>query len=115
MGSVLTRLEAASVCYRVVVRHNLVFEIQSVNSTDSGKIEDDPLEVSTQLARNNQVNGRLDGEYDFETFEAARYFATLCTEFLEKLCQRSSQALEELERPKSGPWKNPFIPRTDNS
>jgi|GEM_PF-1993451 len=106
--------EEASVCYRVVVRHNLVFEIQSVSSSESAGIEDDPLEVSTQLARNNQVNGRLDGEYDFETFEAARYFAKLCTEFLEKLCERSAQALDKLERSDGAAWKNPFIPRSEN-
>lgn len=115
MGSVLTKTEARSVCYRVVVRHNLVLEIQSVNAIKCGEMEDDPLEVSTQLARNNKINGRLDGEYDFETFEAARYFATLCTEFLEKLCQRTSQALDKLERPDDGPWQNPFIPRADTS
>lgn len=110
----MTENEPASVCYRVVVRHNLVFEIQLINSIDSGKIEDDPLEVSTQLAMNNQANGRLDGEYDFETFEAARYFAKLCTEFLEKLCQKSAETLDKLERPDGVPWKNPFIPRLDN-
>lgn len=97
--------------YRVVVHRNLVCKIHAIEAHETDCTEDDPLQVSTQLAQNNRANGCLDGSYDFATFEAALHFATLCTEYLKSFCEKSVEAMNRLERPEDEPWHNPFIPR----
>ena len=101
---------AGSRFFRVIVRRNLVCEIRPIAEAEAHCTEDDPLVVSSLLAQNNLKNGCLDGVYDFASFEAARHFATLCADFLQKLCDKSLEAMNRLERPEDGPWHNPFIP-----
>ena len=96
--------------FRVVVRRNLVYEIRPIPPDEASCSEDDPLEVSTQLAQNNRNNGCLDGEYDFATFEAARHFATLCADYLKSFCEKSVEVMNSLDRPDET-WHNPFVPR----
>ena len=99
--------------YRVCVRSNLVTKIHTITASESTMTEDDPLAVSTQLAQNNRTNGRLDGDYDFATFEAARYFAQLCAEFMQAACARTLDVVAKAERPQSEAWTNPVIPSTE--
>ena len=104
-------MAASASYYRVVVERNLVCRICPIDPASARCREDDPLAVSTQLAQNNRNNGCLDGEYDFETFEAARHFAALCADYLKSFCDRSIEAINRLERPSEGAWHNPFIPQ----
>ena len=70
------------------------------------------LEVSTQLARNHQERGCIDGDYYFDNADRAKYFAILCQDFVKKLVDKT---MEELERVRSKPdeaWRNPLSPRT---
>lgn len=96
--------------FRVVVRRNLVCEIRPIDAAEARCSEDDPLAVSTQLAQNNRNNGCLDGEYDFATFEAARYFATLCADYLKSFCEKSVEAMNRLDQTEANAWFNPFVP-----
>ncbi len=66
---------------------------------------------SFAVAQNNRNNGCLDGEYDFDSFEAARHFATLCAGYIQNFCEKSVEAMNRLDRPEGGSWDNPFIPQ----
>ena len=97
-------------CYRVVVLRNLVCEIRPIPVDVAQSGEDDPLAISMLLAHNNRVNGCLDGEYDFTSFDVARHFATLCADYVKNCCERSIDAMNGLDRLVDSTWRNPFIP-----
>ena len=92
--------------YRVIVRQNVVREIRRIEGEDPPA--DDPLAVSTLLARNNRANGCLDGDYDLPDAEAARHFAALSLGFLKNLCERAMERIADADT-ESG-WQNPFTP-----
>ena len=98
--------------FRVEVRGNMVTQIRSLADDELAKatLIDDPLEASTRLAQNNMVNGCLDGDYDFNAFTTARYFATLCLEFMQKLCEKSLNSINESASDRDTAWRNQHIP-----
>lgn len=71
--------------YVVVVKNNIVNAIERATAPPSDPIPRTPLEVSTQLATNNRVNGCIDGRYYFDDTQRARIFAELCLEFIRAL------------------------------
>lgn len=81
--------------YAVVVEHNLVRAIERCAET-TGPIPATPLEVSTQLARNNRARGCIDGRYLFADTQAAKIFASLCLEFTRALADRRLAAVNAL-------------------
>lgn len=72
----------------VVVAHNVVEAIERTETPPGDPVPSTPLEVSTQLARNHQANGCIDGRYYFVDTMHARTFATLCLEFTRALVER---------------------------
>ena len=92
--------------YRVVVRHNLVAEIEALAARDDVDVPGSPLEVSTLLARNHRENGCLDGEYFFEDSETARHFAHLSLDFMKRLLEKSMESLDRARVSQEG-WRNP--------
>lgn len=93
--------------WRVEVRRNMVVAIRHV--ADGTPIAD-PLAISTLLAQNNLAHGCLDGDYDLDSFEAARHFAGLCIGFLKNLCERSLDAIPDVGKDGEIEWINPFVP-----
>ncbi len=79
--------------YRVVVRNNMVREIEALPYRDDIEIPNSPLEVSSQLAQNNLKNGCLDGDYYFDDSESARQFAILSLDFMKRMVEKSLDAV----------------------
>ncbi|HYC38684.1 MAG TPA: hypothetical protein VEC19_19810 [Usitatibacter sp.] len=79
----------------VVVEHNLVQAIERCAMPPEA-IPATPLEVSSQLARNNRENGCLDGRYYFADSQPAKVFASLCLEFTRALADKRIAAIEAL-------------------
>ena len=96
--------------WRVSVRRNIVASIVRIEFTTARPAGDDPLAASTKLARNNQFNGCLDGDYDFESSENARHFAALCAGYLKNLCERTIETLADVAPRDLSRWDNPFLP-----
>ena len=95
--------------YRVTVRHNVVFGIQRLAESGGIEVPETKLEVGTQLARNHQANGCIDGDYYFDDVDTARYFAILSLDSVKKLIEKT---IETLEADKLGPdadWRNAHI------
>ncbi len=97
--------------WRVTVRGNLVVAVANV-AADGPMPEDDPLDVSTMLARNNQENGCLDGDYDFASPETARHFAALCAGYMKNLSEKTIESLNETGSLDGQGWRNPLVPGT---
>ncbi len=98
--------------FRVVVRNNMVVEIQTLE-VDVDVLDtslEDTLAISTILANNNKTNGKLDGDYDLGTFETARHFAALCLGYQKQLCERSIESLANANLGVNGVWTNKYIP-----
>ncbi|MGI9464814.1 MAG: hypothetical protein ACR2OM_12780, partial [Aestuariivirgaceae bacterium] len=98
--------------FRVSVRSNVVIEIRPL---DPGELQperliEDPLDASTRLSQNNLANGCLDGEYDFGSIQTARFFATLCLEFMQKLCEKSLASAGKAASDGDEAWRNPHVP-----
>jgi hypothetical protein len=55
------------------------------------------LEVSTELASNNQRNQCIDGVYRFDDAEQARSFSVLALDFINRIIQRRLQAIQSLD------------------
>jgi len=89
---------------RVTVRHNLVCAVERVPADDNVVIPESKLAVSTQLARNHQENGCLDGEYYFSDPEQAKTFAVLCLDFAKKLTERAIDELEKRDFRRDADW-----------
>lgn len=105
-----------SEAYRVSVRQNLVTAIEPIARGEANDLagDDDPLAVSSRLAENNLKNGRLDGDYDFVSFEAARHFAMLCLEYLKKLCEKSATSVAAVDANGERIWRNECIPEAQS-
>jgi hypothetical protein len=98
--------------FRVVVRSNMVVEIQTLE-VDVDVLDaslEDTLTISTILANNNKINGKLDGDYDLGSFETARHFAALCLGYQKQLCEKSIESLTNINVGDSGVWTNKYIP-----
>jgi hypothetical protein len=70
-----------------------------------------PLEVSSMLARNHQMNGCLDGTYYLPDADMARQVAALSLDFIEKIVRKSMEALNRATLSPDG-WHNPFTGST---
>ena len=95
--------------YKVVIRHNVVVAVNAFPAVDGRKPDDDPLELSSQLASNNLRNGCLDGEYAVSDAEAARLFAHLSLDFLKRMIEKSLSSLDSGSI--SAGWINPYVPK----
>ena len=95
------------VCYRVVVRNNLVISVEPVATMPSSPIAATPLEVSSVLASNHRANGCLDGIYYLPDADMARQVAALSLDFIEKIIAKSIVSLNETALRPNG-WHNPF-------
>ena len=95
---------SAEAVVRVTVRHNLVCAVERVPAEAHIVVPDSRLEVSTQLARNHQENGCLDGEYYFSDPEQAKTFSLLCLDFARKLTERATTSLENRDFHREQDW-----------
>jgi hypothetical protein len=82
--------------YIVVVRNNVVSAIERSTETPPEPVPKTPLEVGTQLATNNRVNGCIDGRYYFDDTQRAKIFASLCLEFTKALVDKRLAAINAL-------------------
>lgn len=82
--------------YVVVVKNNVVCAIERSSEAPPEPIPKTPLEVGTQLATNNRVNGCIDGRYYFEDTQRAKIFASLCLEFTKALVEKRLAAINAL-------------------
>jgi hypothetical protein len=90
--------------FRVTVKHNLVCAVERVPPDAGIEIPDSKLEVSTQVARNHQANGCLDGQYYFSDAEQAKNFSLLCLDFVNKLVERAIKTLEKRDFRRDPDW-----------
>lgn len=82
--------------YVVVVKGNVVCAIERCTAPSPEPIPKTPLEVGTQLATNNRVNGCIDGRYYFDDTQRAKIFASLCLEFTKALVEKRLAAIDAL-------------------
>ena len=61
------------------------------------RIPQSRLAVSTELARNHQQNGRIDGCYRFDDPERARSFALLALDFIKRTLDKRIEQIERLD------------------
>lgn len=100
-------MSAASNCYRVVVRSNLVISVEPAAAAPGVDVAATPLEVSSLLARNHQARGCLDGVYFVPDAEMARQVAALSLDFVAKLIEKSIASLNAATLHPNG-WQNPL-------
>ena len=82
--------------YVVVVEHNIVTALEPVIDGTDTPVPQTKLEIGTQLAENNRVNGCIDGHYHFDNAQRARIFAILCLEFTRALVDKRLEAVKAL-------------------
>jgi hypothetical protein len=96
--------------FRVRVRHNVVCGLDAVPASPGLVVPDTKLEVSTQLARQHQIKGCIDGDYHFADIDTAKYFAVLCQDFVKRLIDKTLADLERLRTAPDETWRNPLTP-----
>lgn len=60
-----------------------------IESVPDGDPNEDNLAAGTQLAKNHQKNGCIDGIYDFPSIHIAKDFANLSLDFTKKRVEKS--------------------------
>lgn len=100
-------MSAKPSCYCVVVRSNLVSSVEPLIAAPNASIAVTPLEVSSILARNHQINGCLDGTYYVPDSETARQVAGLSLDFIARIVEKSIASLNAATIVPDG-WRNPF-------
>ena len=83
--------------FEVVVRHNAVRAIRRVPRTPDMHIPESNLEVTSELARNHQCHGCIDGCYRFDDPERARSFAVLALDFVRRMLEKRIEQIEGLD------------------
>ena len=83
--------------FEVVVRHNAVHAIRRVPRAPDLHIPESNLEVTSELARNHQRNGCIDGCYRFDEPERARSFAVLALDFVKRILEKRIEQIEALD------------------
>ena len=83
--------------FEVIARHNTVQEIRRVSRTPDMHVPASNLEVTSDLARNHQRHGCIDGCYRFDEFERARSFAVLALDFVKRLLEKRIEQIESLD------------------
>ena len=86
-----------STAFEVVVRHNAVQAIRRVPRTPDMHIPESNLEVTSNLARNHQRHGCIDGCYRFDEPERARSFAVLALDFVKRMLEKRIEQIEALD------------------
>ena len=87
----------ADTVFEVVVRHNAVQAIRRVPRTRGMHVPGSNLEVTSELARNHQRHGCIDGCYRFDEPERARSFAVLALDFVRRLLEERIERIESLD------------------
>lgn len=93
--------------YKVVIKHNIVCAIERIDGAPALEVPQSKLEVSAQLATNNQLNGCIDGDYYFEDAKLAKNFAILSLDFVKRLTERTLQKIEDRAFSGEFDWRNP--------
>ena len=93
--------------YRVVVAHNLVSAVESIEVPAPSGISRENLEVTLQLATNFRAQGCIDGEYLFTSVHQAKDFAMVALDFVKKLTEKSEQGLAAHNFYSEPDWRNP--------
>ena len=93
--------------YQVVVRHNLVTAVESIQLDRANNMIADNLQVTLKLAENYRQNGCIDGEYVFSSIHRAKDFALVALDFIKKLMEKSEQGLEAHNFYSEPDWINP--------
>jgi hypothetical protein len=96
--------------FRVRVRHNVVYSLGAVPAGADIAAPETKLEVGTQLARNHQRSGCIDGDYYFSDADTAKYFAMLCQDFVKRLVDKTVDELQRLRTAPDHAWRNPLVP-----
>ena len=101
--------------YQVVVRHNLVTAVESIQLDRANDIIADNLQVTLKLAENYRQNGCIDGEYVFSSTHRAKDFALVALDFIKKLMEKSEQGLEAHNFYSEPDWVNPSAAKQQGS
>ena len=83
--------------FEVLVRHNAVQAIRRVARAPGMYVPDSNLEVTSELARNHQRHGCIDGCYRFDEPERARSFAVLALDFVKRMLEKRIEQIEALD------------------
>ena len=83
--------------FEVVVHGNAVQAIRTVPRTPDMHVPESNLEVTSELARNHQHHGCIDGCYRFGEFERARSFAVLALDFVKRMIEQRIEQIEALD------------------
>jgi hypothetical protein len=101
--------------YCVTIRHNVVVNVEPVSVTTELLANASKLAVSSQLARNHQTHGCIDGEYLFGSLDDAKDFAVLSLDFARLLLEKSVDGLKKHNFYANNSWRNPHVPRPQGS
>ena len=83
--------------FEVLVRHNAVQAIRRVARAPDMHVPESNLEVTSELARNHQRHGCIDGCYRFDDPERARSFAVLALDFVKRMLEKRIEQIEALD------------------
>ena len=83
--------------FEVIVRHNAAQAIRRVPRAADMHVPESNLQVTSQLARNHQRHGYIDGCYRFDEFERARSFAVLALDFVKRMLEKRIEQIEALD------------------
>ena len=83
--------------FEVIVRHNTVQTIRRVPRVPDMHVPESNLEVTSELARNHQRHGCIDGCYRFDEPERARSFAVLALDFVKRMLEKRIELIEALD------------------
>ena len=83
--------------FEVIVRHNAVQAIRRVSRTPDMHVPGSNLEITSELARNHQRHGCIDGCYRFDEPERARSFAVLALDFVKRMLEQRIEQIEALD------------------
>ena len=83
--------------FEVVVRYNTVQAIRRVPRALDMHVPESNLEVTSELARNHQRHGCIDGCYLFGDPERARSFAVLALDFVKRMLEKRIEQIEALD------------------
>ena len=83
--------------FEVVVRHNAVQAIRRVPRAPDMHVPESNLAVTSELARNHQRHGCIDGSYRFDEPERARSFAVLALDFVKRMLEKRIEEIEALD------------------
>ncbi len=93
--------------YNVVVRHNLVVAVESVEVPLDTEVAEDNLSATLKLAENFRGRGSIDGDYLFAGIHKAKDFALVALDFVKKLAEKSEQGLSAHNFYDEPSWSNP--------